>query len=75
MTIESQRREDARRIESLKKEARKNYHSYLDCGNYLDCGATLAEVLKPEMGLYRQRFNAVMEQLEQLDPTAPKFRL
>jgi hypothetical protein len=62
-------------VKDLKKVARRNYEAYMYGMEDLDCGRVMAEHLRPYLTSNRLAFNAAMDQLAALDPTAPKDRL
>lgn len=60
-------------IKSLKRKARNIYLDYLsECGRY-SCGITLAEHVSPRIRTLADNFNSVMEELEKIDKTMPKW--
>jgi hypothetical protein len=64
-----------RQINQLKKAARHHYEAYRAATSHLDCGATLAEHIRPDAAKHKDAFNNTMDELAKLDPSAPAFRL
>jgi hypothetical protein len=60
------------RIDDLKNIARRNRIAYLDMTDGLDCGAHMAETLKPAATEHRLKYEAAMAELEKIDPSFPK---
>jgi hypothetical protein len=61
---------DAMHVVVLKAEARRLYLTIHNRSVGLDCGARLAEHIRPDIGKARIRFNKVMAELATLDPEA-----
>ena len=57
-------------LSKLRKKARRLYQETNDFSD-LSCGRNLAEYIRPHIGVTRQEFNEVWEQIEKLDPSAP----
>ena len=62
-------------IESLKRQARKQYLIATELPSHLDCGRHMAEHIRPDIAVARLKFNELMDDLSKLDPTAPEMRL
>lgn len=64
-------------IEGLKKQARCAYHAYYDELAQMggDGGRAICEIIRPSLGVKRERFNAIMDRLSAIDPSAPSKRL
>lgn len=64
-----------KRIQKLKRIAKKNfleYHSLLD--NF-SCGAHLAETISLRVSTAKINFNEAMDELQKIDPLVPLYRL
>lgn len=64
-------------VAQLKKEARQAYHAYYDELDQVggDGGRAICEIIRPSLGVKRERFNAIMDRLSAIDPSAPSKRL
>lgn len=61
-------------IAALKAQARQHRLEYLRLTSGFDCGAHLAEYIKPESEKHRLLFEAAIDKLRQLDPHFPKVK-
>ena len=62
------------KVGRLKNKLRRHYlhaTSYLD---YMDCGANMAKILRPDIVVAERNFNAVADELVSLGEPAPEFR-
>lgn len=59
------------KIAMLKRRARALYLE-MHSGNDLSCGAHLADFIRPSLAKAEAEFEAVMAQLRELDPAAPR---
>lgn len=57
-------------LEKLKEKARRLYVN-ADLHDDLDCGRQLQEVIRPEIGSARCKFDKVWLEIQKLDPSAP----
>jgi len=63
------------RIADLKKRARHHYLAHRDLIADYTCGTSLAGYINPNVSRHALAFNAAMDELALLDPSAPKGRL
>lgn len=59
-------------IDELKRTARRHRIAYLDMTDGLDCGAHMAETLKPAATEHRLKYEAALAELEKIDPLFPQ---
>lgn len=65
----------ARKIASLKREARLQYNIYTRARNNMDCGAAMAEHISRDVSTAKNSFNEIMDELAKIDPSTPNSRL
>lgn len=65
----------SRKINKLKKEAKRLYLRYNEVVDSLPCGRDLAEYISSEALSCKIEFNRVMDELSKLDPNCPQSRL
>ncbi len=58
------------RLEMLKMKARKYYHQATDF-DHMDCGRHLAEFIRPDIAIAKDKFNKIWKRIQKLDPKAP----
>jgi hypothetical protein len=63
------------KIENLKRQAEKHYTVYFKLVDNYSCGLSLGEHISPEMIHHKTEFNRIMDELAEIDPTVPAFRL
>jgi len=63
------------KIERLKRKAARQYKIATSFLDYMDCGRHMAEIIRPDIGIARIKFNKIMDELSILDPTTPNARL
>lgn len=61
----------AAKLKMLKIKAQRLYRKAEDF-DYMSCGRTLAEYIRPDIGIARQEFNKVWDEIRELDPGAPE---
>ena len=66
---------DTKKIENLKRQAEKHYIVYFKLADNYSCGLSLGEHISPEMVHHKTEFNRIMDELAEIDPTVPDFRL
>ena len=69
-----------KRIRKLKRQAEKHYLVYHKIANdysfgLFSPGATLSEYISPGMVHHKTEFNRIMDELAEIDPLTPNFRL
>lgn len=62
---------ETRELTALKHSAAILYQHAQDFDD-LDCGRSMAEILRPEIGLSRLKFNKCWNRIKELDPLAPE---
>lgn len=63
------------RVVRLKATARKQYNAYRTRTDAFSCGSSLSEYVCLELAQLKSAFNATMDKLSAIDPTAPKARI
>ena len=64
-----------KRIRRLKSKAMRLYRKYHKIRDEFSCGSALASHISPRLTKIKDDFNAVMVELEQLDPAAKGIRI
>lgn len=66
---------DWMKIARLKLRAAIVYKRYMDATEHLDCGHAIAQVVSLDAAKYAAEFDAIMDQLAEIDKNCPKTRL
>ena len=59
------------RVQMLKRKARKLNKEYCKLLEPYSCGAHLAEHINPQIAIVRKKYEAVIEELKEIDPDFP----
>ncbi len=61
-------------ILALKREARTHYTAAITAADDYTCGFAIAAHVSGPLRRHAERFNALMDEIAELDPQAPAFR-